>query len=145
MKIREHEVVPGLIAFLDHRRLHRSPGVTSTSCVDDVVDFKVRGFLCMATLDGHSVWSPLTTTWRPERLHLRQEWRGGGGEALRRGDVYLLDGANLYMGPTQAFINASACEKTHSGQRAHLTTEGLSAVNAEIAAQRSRRSSVGAR
>jgi hypothetical protein len=130
------EITPGLVAFLDPSMLIVDPAVSHTQ---DSAGMSSRPFVCVLVENGISEWSPTTTERRTERLEIEQAWRSGGHPQWLGEPQYLNDGANVWRGPHESFIEASWQELTFEASRARVSAEGVAAIRAEIAAQQHRR------
>jgi hypothetical protein len=130
------EIAPGLVAFLDPEALIADERVCRTK---DQLAPRSGPFVCFSADDEISEWAPITTVRRNERLSISGEWRSGGHARWRRDDQYLNDGANVWVGPHEAFAKASSHEMTLRSDRARVTDAGLAAIRAEVEAQRARR------
>lgn len=128
-----HEIEPGLVVHLDPTPLEAHSDVTKTAPKQGEV--RVGPFLCLAVEGDQSSWAPLTSQARPERLELVSAWRTGGEPGWRERANYLVDGANTYTGPNEAFTRASHPERTGMDNRARLDSDGLAAVHQEIKRQ----------
>ena len=131
-----HEIQPGLVVFMDTAALSADDRVGSAQ---NQPVFRSGPFLCVAVEGEESTWTCVTTEERAQRLPLDREWRSGGHPQWLRADQYLNDGANVWHGPTDAFVAASHREATTDRTRALLSPEGVAAVLAEIEAQVHRR------
>jgi hypothetical protein len=134
--IRAEEIEPGLVAFLEPELLIEDARVCHTQ---DAADISSRPFVCLSVENGISEWAPTTTEWRSERLEIRQAWRSGGHPQWLRDRQFLNDGANVWRGTHEAFVEASQREVTAASNRARVSNEGLMAIRAEVEAQRHRR------
>ena len=135
-KLTPEELTPGLVSHLDQTMLTKDPKVLDTFPQNDT---GLRPFLCVTVKDGISTWMPLTSTYRPERMKIKDEWRTGGIDMWRDRVCYLNDGANIYIGPNASFVAASAQELTQNGARSQMSADGVAAVSAELERQRNRR------
>jgi len=134
--IEPDEVAPGLVVFIDPKMSAADEHVT---CTKDPPTERSGPFVCVSVDGNTSEWMPLTTEPRRERLPIRSEWRSGGHPQWLRAGQYLNDGANVWRGPTTAFINASYEELTDRETRARVLDAGLAAIQRETASQRRRR------
>lgn len=134
--IRVEEIEPGLVAFLDPEVLIEDARVWHAQ---DAAEISSRPFVCISVENGIAEWTPTTTDWRSERLEIRQVWRLGGHPQWIRDPQYLNDGANVWRGPGEAFVQASQQEVTIESNRARVSEQGLTAIRAEVEAQRPRR------
>lgn len=127
MPLTQEEVVPGAIAYFNADALNTDTAVQTTG---NPVDRRGNGnqFVCYKIDGSISYWSPLTATYRLERLRIRREWIEGGYGPLAVGDVYLQDGRGTYKGPTTSFVAAATAEKSFAGGRPHLLASGLQEV-----------------
>ena len=130
------ELAPGLVSHLDQTMLTNDPDVLDTY---PQTYTELRPFVCVSVREGVSIWTPLTSTYRKERLKIENAWRTGGIEMWRDRVCYLNDGANTYSGRNASFIAASARELTDSATRSQMSEAGVAAVSAEIERQRNRR------
>ena len=80
----------------------------------------------------------MTTAEREERLCLDPRWRSGGEADWTDRGQYLVDGANTYVGPVAAFLDASTGDRTAVGARMRLSEPGVVAVRDEVHRQRHR-------
>lgn len=134
-KVQPDEIAPGLVAFLDLGAIVNHPlcrvwnngGGDPHPCV------------CVHVTKRVGLWSPLTTTRRPERLLIRTEWKIGGTRSFRLGDVYLCDGANIFAVPHELVPDFNDGERSNSTSRGRLTPQGLEAVLTEISRNTNRR------
>lgn len=133
MRLVEDEIAVGLVAYLDEAALYDDPRIF---CTTPQPSREVRPFICFRTENGVSQWSPATTQAKEFRLFLEPAWRWGGGRAWMQERCYLADGANVYIGPNAAFCDASTAEKGRPGNRAHLSADGVAAVQAEVERRR---------
>lgn len=145
----EDEIRKGIVVYLEEAAL-RSSG--------KVVWYSGRGsrhgpperrpFLCISAAPEGCSWVPVTT--EPSggsgyrRLSLSAQWRSGGDVNCYANqwtalDQYLVDGANMYVGPASEFVAASANECTTAATRSVLREEGVLAVLAEVRKQEHRR------
>jgi hypothetical protein len=134
------DVVPGLVAFLDHQALLSDNRIRATTPQSKP---RPGPFVCFRVEGGESWWAPVTTqpatVKKRKRVQLKAEWRIGSHPQWVNVDQYLNDGANIYVGPTDAFCSASGQEVTTRTSRSRLTPDGVSAVNAEVERQKERR------
>ncbi len=130
------EIQPGLVSHLDQTMLSKDRAVLDTYPQKDT---ELRPFVCVAVEGDQSTWSPLTSTYRRERLKVEDDWRHGGIDMWRDRVCYLNDGANVYIGPTTSFIAASAEELTDEATRSRMAAEGVVAIAKEIERQKRRR------
>jgi hypothetical protein len=134
--IRADEIEPGLVAFLDPEVLIEDTRVCHTQDSDGMSS---RPFVCFSIQDGMSEWAPTTTEYRSERLEIKQAWRSGGHPQWLRDSQYLNDGANVWCGANEAFVEASREEVTGRSNRAWVSETALAAIRAEVETQRHRR------
>jgi hypothetical protein len=130
------EIAPGLVVFLDPDVLKAADSVSHTK---DPPTARPGPFVCISADDEVSEWLPITTEARWERRAIRREWCSGGHAQWLRDDQYLNDGANIWRGPPQAFVDASDRELTDRPNRARIDATGLAEIMDEVAAQRHRR------
>lgn len=142
--IEVEEIARGLVVFLDKGILNSHPRVTSTGTLSR--DDEPRPCVCYRVEENESVWTPLTTERRGERLEIEEVWKSGGNPDCSGGypqwleqTQYLQDGANTYRGPHEVFVKASWRECTAMGSRACVSEDGMARINAEIEVQRHRR------
>lgn len=115
-----NEVAMGLVAWLNQDVLHADGRVKKTAPAGD----ERRGpFVCCYVSGDISGWAAITSRSKPERLELKQEWRSGGTSDWRSRRQYLNDGNNIFEGPSAAFIDASADERTSEERRARLSLD----------------------
>jgi hypothetical protein len=137
LKLDASEVATGIVAWLDQAMLTRDDRIVSTYPQHGD---EVRPFVCFEAAGSVSWWAPLTTQFRTERLAIKQEWCAGGLLTTWQTDPgYLADGANVYVGPDDAFVDASTNEQTTKANRAYLNEDGLEAIRAEVRRQIRRR------
>lgn len=130
------EVESGLVAWLDQATLNHDARVVKST--PHPGEPEPRPFVCFRVDGATSHWAPVTTSERKERLYLNPEWRSGGGPGWEARDQYLVDGANTYVGPTTAFLEASHGDWTEEGARMRLSEAGLAAVATEVERQKRR-------
>lgn len=135
--IEPDEVRSGLVAFLNVEVLAADERVVNTK--DPREGIRPGPFVCLSVMDGASEWAQITTEGRRERLPIRPEWRTGGHPQWLGDPQYLQDGANVWRGPVEVFLEASREELTDRANRAWVTSDGLRAVVEEVVAQRRRR------
>lgn len=135
-QLEREELQPGLVSHLDQTMLSNDPAVLDTYPQKST---ELRPFVCVAVNGEQSTWAPLTSTFRRERLEIKDQWRHGGIDMWRDRVCYLNDGANTYTGPNASFLAASAQELTDRPTRSQMSAEGVTAVAAEIERQRKRR------
>jgi hypothetical protein len=131
-----NEIEPGLVVFLEPEALQADGRVT---CTKDPPTSRPGPFVCVSADDEISEWMPITTEERWERVSIRREWRSGGHPQWLRDSQYLNDGANVWRGPHEAFVEASRQELTDQSTRARVSEDGLAAIREEVEAQRGRR------
>lgn len=136
-QISDEEIEPGLVVWMDGTALAADAEVTTTTPFPG--DPGTRPFLCLERDGESSTWAQVTTTERLERVAFKQEWLSGGGPGWTSRQQFLVDGANVCIGPCSAFCAASAADRTGVGNRARLSKEGVAAALAEVEAQRHRR------
>ncbi len=115
----DSEIEVGLVGWLDQVALNEDGRVFKTTPY--LGDPEPRPFICFCIQGGTSSWAPTTTVRRHERLELIGSWRTGGGPGWRSRANYLVDGANTYIGPVSAFVEASNLEWAEPGLRMHLS------------------------
>ncbi len=134
------EVTAGLVAFLDHQALLSDNRIRSTT---PQTKPRPGPFVCFRVDNGESWWAPVTTqpatAKKRKRLLLKSEWRTGTHPQWLNVDQYLNDGANIYVGPTDAFCAASGQEISNRNTRSRLTIDGVNSVKAEVERQQARR------
>ena len=130
------EIRAGTVSHLDQTALTNDPNVLDTYPQRFT---ELRPFVCVASDGDQCTWAPLSSTARPERVRILDEWRIGGLDMWRNRICYLNDGANVYIGPIESFISASQHELTDSSNRASMAADGVTAVQAEIERQKRRR------
>ena len=135
-QLASEELTLGLVCHLDQTMLASDPDVLDTY---PQTHTELRPFVCVSVQDGMSTWTPVTSTFRKERLKIEDAWRTGGIDMWRVRVCYLNDGANIYTGPNPSFIAASAQELTDNTTRSQMSAIGVAAVSAEIERQRNRR------
>ena len=135
-KLEPEEIVVGLVSHLDQTMLTNDPDIIDTYPQKTT---ELRPFVCVKVDGEKSVWAPLSSTYRRERLKIKDEWRQGGIDMWRNRRCYLNDGANTYHGPNTSFIAASINELTTPGTRSQMSLEGIDAVLSEINNQKQRR------
>lgn len=129
MPLTEAMIRPGMVAYFDASVLNADPSVRSprspTTRSEPSVCFQVSG--------STSAWAPITTTFRPERLAIRAEWRvDGGGDWISK-DQYLNDGATAYVGANRVFTRASLAQDNCTDESRPCTADaGVAATPAEV-------------
>lgn len=138
------EVSAGIVVFLDTAVLRARRDLVWTGTGRDTVDSRL--FVCTDLAGDSSEWSPLTTTYRRERLFVDRTWRGGGDPDCSGGwpqwqlaEQYLQDGASTVTGPNEAFVAASHLECTTPATRSRVSNDGLAAIREEMRVQTHRR------
>ena len=136
VQVAEHELVAGLVAYLDQALLISHPHVLTTlrSRVT-----KIRPFVCLGVDGDLCCWTPFTSKWRKERLMISASWRLGGQAAWVGSRCYLHDGASVVLGPKTVFSAASLEDNSMPENRLRITPIGLSHILAEAEKQRERR------
>src|SRR4051812_42505594 len=119
------EIKPGLVAHLDQTMLTNDIEVLDTF---PQTETELRPFVCIRASKDESTWTPLSSTYRKERLEIKEEWREGGIDMWRDRATYLVDGANVYIGPNTSFIAASSQELTERATRSQMKSDGVAAV-----------------
>ena len=131
MALSLNEIVPGVVAYFDHKALNTGPGV-----VKPASPATISGpFLCFAVGKDTSGWAPLTTEQREDdrRIEIRKEWRSGGMGKWLTEAQFLSDGSTTYVGPNAAFVSASTIQdRVSTQQRPRVLKAGVDAVLAEI-------------
>ena len=130
------EIEPGLVAFMDPAVFAADGRVSHTK---DPPTSRRGPFVCVSVDHEISEWMPITTEARQERLAIRREWRTGGHPQWLGDSQYLNDGANVWRGPLDAFVEASRQDLTERANRAWVSIDGLAEIHAEAEAQRHRR------
>ena len=74
------EIQPGLVSHLDQTMLSKDRAVLDTYPQKDT---ELRPFVCVTVEGDQSTWSPLTSTYRRERLKVEDDWRHGGIDMWR--------------------------------------------------------------
>ena len=135
MPLTEDEIAPGVVAYFDPTILHADDkvGVTGDPVTRD------GPFLCYASGDGFSRWTPLTSEDKlifnrrtgqnhSVRVRIKPEWVAGAFGLFTQGESFLQDGKNTYSGPNATFVTAAAVIDTQTPvTRPALTAEGLRA------------------
>lgn len=132
MPLLPEELSAGVVAYFDVEKLN------GDQCVSSPASPTTRNgpFLCVQVVEGQSTWTPLTWTYRPERLYIEPEWREGGTTAWHKGTPYLNDGAITYVGENIAFVEASTGADTYKPEtRQRVNAAGMQAVLNEIASR----------
>jgi hypothetical protein len=130
------EIEPSLVVFMDPAAFVADGRVSHTQ---DPPISRPGPFVCVSVDGEVSEWMPITTEERSERLAIRREWCSGGHPQWLRVAQYLNDGANVWRGPHEAFIEASRKELTDPLNGARVSVDGLAAIHEEAEAQRHRR------
>ena len=130
------EVVPGFVSSLDQGQLTSDDRVLDTYPQTSV---ELRPFVCFDIDGDQSSWAPLSRAYRRERVEIKSEWRTGGLNTWRDGACYLNDGANVYIGPHEAFVEASRETETTPSNRSMMSEAGVAAVREEVERQIGRR------
>ena len=137
MRLETDEVAPGLVAWLDQAMLTDDARVTETARQSST---DIRPFVCFAAEGASSSWAPLTSQFRRERLEIQVPWRSGGLlPAWRSEPQYLVDGATVYIGANEAFLDASHGEQSTRTNRAQVSADAVAAIASEVARQEGRR------
>jgi hypothetical protein len=128
MPLSKQEIEPGAVAYYD------SDLVLNDDRISDAgLPLRDGPLICVQSVNGRSVWCPLTTQFRPERLLIRAEWRLKGSQKWREDDIYLNDGANTFVGPDEAFVAAAANEIPFTViDRPRVSMAGVEAIIVEI-------------
>jgi hypothetical protein len=132
MPLSQEEVAPGAIAYFNADALNGDAAVQKTG---SPVDRRGNGnqFVCYKVEGETSYWTPLTASYRRERLAIQPEWVANGYGPLAGGGVYLQDGRGTYKGSTASFVAAAAAENPFEGGRPQLLSAGLEEVLRVIA------------
>ena len=130
------EIEPGLVVFMDPAVFAADGRVSHTK---DPPTSRRGPFVCVSVDHEISEWMPITTEERLERLAIGREWCSGGHPQWLRDAQYLNDGANVWRGPSEAFVDASRHELTSRSNRARVSEVGLAAIHEEAEAQSHRR------
>lgn len=127
MPLQQTEIQPGVVAYFDAAALNADPDVSASG---DPVTRTGAGnqFVCYRVDGDTSWWAPTTTQHRSERLQIDPAWVTFGNARLQAGDVYLQDGKNTYMGPSEPFVCAAAGEMSFARGRPVLNDDGIQAV-----------------
>ena len=120
-----NEIVVGLVSHLDQTMLTADPDVLDTYPQKQT---ELRPFVCVEAEAEYSVWTPLSSMFRRERLKIEDAWRQGGIDMWRTRVCFLNDGANIYCGPNGSFIAASIDELTEPETRSRILLEGVQKV-----------------
>ena len=132
MALRLGEIRVGSLAYFDHKLLLAEADVRHIASGLD----RPGPFVCIQKEGDRSVWTPITQDHRPERLVIDPKWRRQGSDAWQKGDQYLNDGRNTFVGLNDAFVRAGAKETPFVRyKRPYITAEGVSAILAEVKAR----------
>lgn len=128
MPLQYADINPGVIACFDEQRLHADPEVITNYYQAPV--FKNRPYVCYGVDRWYSLWAPLTTQPRPDRLWLPPHWFiCTGSVRLPRRAMYLLDGGNALRAPMHVAVAAAQDDLIERyGGRRFLSPDGLAAV-----------------
>lgn len=125
------EIVPGVVAYFDHKALNGDPHVVKPASPAT----HSGPFLCFAVTKDATGWASITNEQREDakRIEIKKEWRSGGmGKWLSEGQ-FLNDGSTTYVGPNASFVTASRVQdRVSARQRPRVLKEGIDAVLAEI-------------
>lgn len=128
MTLAEDEIEPGAVAYFEADAISRDDRVDKP-----VPPSRTGPCVCVQAANGRSVWSPLTTQFRKERLLIAQPWRLEGSQKWQNDNIYLNDGANTYVGPDQAFVDAAKDETPFTViNRPRIADDGVKAIIKEI-------------
>jgi len=143
------EIRAGIVVYLEEEVLRSSGKVTWYSGKGSEHGLpERRPLLCISATQEECNWVPVTTEPTTgsgyRRLPLEAQWRSGGdancyGNQWITLDQFLVDGANMYVGPASEFVAASVNECTTAATRSVLSDEGVGAVLAEVSRQAHRR------
>ena len=91
-------------------------------------------FVCLAVKDGQALWVPLTSTCKyGDRMKVKPEWRVGHSRRWTSGECFLFSPEVCYVGPLEAFSDASWAGEVSSTADRWITPDGclalLKAVN----------------
>ncbi len=133
MPLALNEIAVGVVAYFDPALLLADAQVARPA----VPVTRSGPFACVQCVAGRSVWSPITTQFRRERLEILPAWRAEGSVQWRTDTLYLNDGANTYVGPSASFVNAAVAETPFTViNRPCITAQGVAAIMAAITLRR---------
>lgn len=126
MTLSVNEIKPGAVAILDSDALLRDNRIRKQW----QQPFRLGPFVCVHTEGGESAWFSLTTARNPMRLELRRAWLLDGSPHWRSVEQYLTDARKPYVGPNEAFCEASQKEIDYDSRhmRPRISPVGLRAI-----------------
>jgi hypothetical protein len=127
-KVQSEEIRPGLVAFIDLGAVQRHPLCKSYNPGGP----KPHPCVCLHATARVALWGPLTTTYRPERLEIRREWKLGGTQSFQNKDIWLGDGACIFAIPNGLLHLFNDGEVTGRDTRGRISPEGMGRVLAEV-------------
>jgi hypothetical protein len=127
MPLRAEDIAAGAVAYFDVGTLNADEDVSRPAFPTT----RNGPFVCYQQVGNQSVWTPITTQFRRERLEIKAEWRSGGSPAWRENDQFVNDGATTYGGPADAFVWAASDEAPFDVRPA-VTEPGVAAIVAEV-------------
>lgn len=130
MALTVDEIRPGVVAVLDTSTLLRDRRLTRRG--DDM--FRSGPFVCIAVEAGRTIWLKITT--KPGQHHQRfaiePQWRHNGSALWRKGEQYLGDMRDQYVGRDVVFIDAAVHEPPFPFGRPYIDAAGVAAIFAEM-------------
>lgn len=140
LMLNAREIVPGLVSYLDYRKLTRDDRIICSQPIARAISKKLdpRPMVCVQVIESVAVFAPLTS--EPfsnmyPRIEIPYEWKQGGTFSWLATATYLNDGATFFWGPLEVFVDASYTDQTVASGRARVVPRALNAILDEMRLQ----------
>lgn len=131
MALKAGQVRRGAVAYFDTTTLNEHPRIETAG--SPAPNGELRPFLCMDPEAARNVWLELTMKPGDDRIAIGPTDKGGanqGGHWLA-GDSWVNDASSFYVGPSEAFVEASEREFM-DGRRPFVKGAAVKRIRAEL-------------